>query len=43
VEATGPFGPAVASASGENYFVATNRALETLEHIVGKSLERMHS
>lgn len=43
VEATGQFGPAVASATGENYFVATNRALMTLERLVGKSLDRLHS
>ena len=43
VEAVGQFGPAVATASGENYFAAANRALQTLERVVSKSLERQHS
>ncbi len=39
-EALGQFSPAIATASAENYFVAANRALKTLERIVVRSVER---
>ncbi|HEY5958467.1 MAG TPA: HPF/RaiA family ribosome-associated protein [Polyangiaceae bacterium] len=42
-EATGQFRHAIATAAGENYFAATNRALQALERIVGKSLDRQHA
>ena len=43
IEATGRFAPAVVSASGENYFAATNRALHTLEQLVSRAVERQHA
>jgi ribosome-associated translation inhibitor RaiA len=42
VEVTGQFTPAVATASGENYFAAANRALHTLERVVSRSIDRQH-
>lgn len=42
VEVTGQFAPAVATASGENYFAAANRALHTLERVVSRTIERQH-
>jgi ribosomal subunit interface protein len=43
VEATGQFRRAVATAGADNYYAAANRALQALERIVGKSLERQHT
>jgi ribosome-associated translation inhibitor RaiA len=43
VEATGRFRHAIATAAADNYFAATNRALQALERIVGKSLDRQHA
>ncbi len=42
VEAVGQFAPAVASANAENYFVAANRALKTLERMVVRAVDRQH-
>jgi ribosome-associated translation inhibitor RaiA len=43
VEATGQIEPAIVSASGENYFAATNRAIHTLERMVSRSVDRQHA
>lgn len=40
VEARGHWGPVIASAEADNYFVAANRALQTLERNVVRVLER---
>jgi hypothetical protein len=41
-EATGQISTTVASASADNYFVAANRALRTLERNVVRAVERRH-